>query len=147
MKLSEKIQFTENIQPVCAPDSDETYSWQKAVVSGWGDTTSGGNSSNVLLYVALNVTTLEHCRERFRSLPGFHITEDLCCATDNLGDKTRDACQGDSGGPMAVKLADGSVTLVGLTSSGYKCAAGYPGVYAEVSHVNDWITNKIKGDA
>jgi len=41
--------------------------------------------------------------------------------------------KGDSGGPMVVEGSDGIFVLVGLTSFGINCTAGYPGVYTRVS--------------
>ena len=52
------------------------------------------------------------------------------------GEEGKDSCQGDSGGPMTCD--DG--VLCGVVSWGSGCAeAGYPGVYAEVADVVDWM--------
>lgn len=48
-----------------------------------------------------------------------------------------DSCQGDSGGPMVDKK---SRQLIGIVSSGYRCAyPKFPGVYTKVSVLRDWI--------
>ena len=48
-----------------------------------------------------------------------------------------DACQGDSGGPL---FTQNPSTLIGIVSWGYGCAAaGYPGVYTQVSYFIDFI--------
>jgi len=48
------------------------------------------------------------------------------------------ACQGDSGGPMSC-----NGKLAGIVSYGAGCAAaGYPGVYTNVSYYNSWIVQK-----
>ena len=64
----------------------------------------------------------------------------MICAGD-LIDGGEDACQGDSGGPLAVRsLIDNRWLLIGATSWGYGCAdVNYPGVWARVSYVLDWI--------
>ena len=47
--------------------------------------------------------------------------------------------QGDSGGPLTVRDADGTFRLVGLSSWGFGCASGYPGVYSRVGYYVNWI--------
>lgn len=67
----------------------------------------------------------------------------MVCAGFAQGGK--DTCQGDSGGPMVVKNFDGRHTLVGVVSFGKGCAAaGYPGVYARVSEMFDWISSEVE---
>lgn len=59
------------------------------------------------------------------------ITDRMLCTKY----KDTDACQGDSGGPL---VADGK--LIGVVSWGEGCAdPRYPGVYARVAIVRDWI--------
>ncbi|VDL92771.1 unnamed protein product [Schistocephalus solidus] len=49
-------------------------------------------------------------------------------------------CAFDSGGPlMCTSGIDGQYIIVGIISFGFKCASGYPGIYARVSAFLDWI--------
>ncbi|CAH0714430.1 unnamed protein product, partial [Brenthis ino] len=111
--------------------------------AGWGATSSGGMSSEVLLRVGLNIINHQLCTERYAYLktqPNFEDWPDvtpemLCAGILNVGGK--DTCQGDSGGPL-VHQTD---ALVGITSWGYRCADPfYPGVSVRVSSYTSWIS-------
>lgn len=41
IKLSSDIVFSEDLQPVCAPDPDNLYTYSKSICSGWGTLVSG----------------------------------------------------------------------------------------------------------
>ena len=63
----------------------------------------------------------------------------MVCAAYEVGGK--DSCQGDSGGPI-VDASTG--VLVGAVSWGTGCAlAGFPGVYARVGSMRDFIDQYI----
>ncbi|XP_030377831.1 trypsin 5G1 [Scaptodrosophila lebanonensis] len=101
-------------------------------VSGWGNTQSNAETSDVLRSVVVPKVSHAEC---LKAYGGFgDITERMLCA--GLPEGGKDACQGDSGGPLA--SADG--TLWGVVSWGYGCARpNYPGVYSRVAAVRDWI--------
>jgi trypsin len=60
----------------------------------------------------------------------------------SAGGNGADTCQGDSGGPLFTQVS-GKYTQIGITSWGKGCAAGKPGVYAEVNNpsIRNFITN------
>lgn len=70
---------------------------------------------------------------------GFNpITARMICG-GLLGVGGVDACQGDFGGPFVV-----NETIVGVSSWSNGCAlASYPGVYARVPALVDWIQEKL----
>jgi secreted trypsin-like serine protease len=140
LQTTQTIAFNENVAPVCAPDSALDYAYYKSQCSGWGTLVSGGACCpQTLQYVTLNVTTNTFCDAVYST----RITDDMVCASDNVGGTQRDSCQGDSGGPLTIKEADGTFRLVGIVSWGIGCASGYPGVYARVPYFNDWVTSNI----
>jgi trypsin len=144
VKLATPITFNENVQPVCAPDSANLYTYRLSQCAGWGTLSSGGSCCpQTLQYVTLNVTTNDFCQAEYTN---DDISVDMICATDNTGSNQRDSCQGDSGGPLTVKNSDGSFALVGIVSWGIGCASGYPGVYGRVGEFNTWITNTINSN-
>ena len=51
--------------------------------------------------------------------------------------------QGDSGGPLHTKNAGGLWELIGLTSWGFGCADGVPGVYHRVTDSLQWVEKTI----
>jgi secreted trypsin-like serine protease len=140
---------------------------QPVVVSGWGRTSDGGNSSTILLEVDINVVSDDDCAAAYNR-PGEFDPNSMICA----GAPGRDSCQGDSGGPLFVQVKVGERielikgkkkkgkkrkvkkvvvpifenTQIGIVSFGQGCAdPDFPGVYAEVSDpsINSFITGAI----
>jgi len=92
-----------------------------STVMGWGATSSGGSSSNVLLEVDVPID--DSCGW----IDEAANSNNMICAGDGNGGE--DSCQGDSGGPLIMTNSDGEYELIGIVSWGYGCAdANYPGV-------------------
>mmetsp|Transcript_43989 Transcript_43989/g.78955 ORF Transcript_43989/g.78955 Transcript_43989/m.78955 type:complete len:600 (+) Transcript_43989:48-1847(+) len=119
-------------------------------VMGWGDTgasSSYAQLSNTLREVEVKVLSNQKCAQSKGNVGGSYnsyagsITGNMLCAKD-LGE---DSCQGDSGGPLVMKGSGGSADVqVGVVSWGIGCANEiFPGVYARVSSVYDWIRNEV----
>jgi len=73
---------------------------------------------------------------------GWLVNEAMMCAIE----PGRDACRGDSGGPLLRLGNPGEDVQVGVISWGQGCAdPRYPGVYAKVSTVIDWVTETMAG--
>ena len=111
-----------------AHDDDGTH----AITMGWGALASGGISPDNLMEVEIVVD--DSCG----NYPEDEITDKMLCA----GAPNKDSCQGDSGGPLIIKTTDSIFELIGVVSWGYGCAdPQYPGIYAKVWAVKDWITS------
>ncbi|XP_034476947.1 trypsin beta-like [Drosophila innubila] len=104
-----------------------------ASVSGWGTQSSGSSSiPTQLQFVNVKIVGQAQCASSSYSY-GSQIRSTMICASA----PGKDSCQGDSGGP----LVSGGV-LVGVVSWGYGCAASnYPGVYADVAVLRNWVNN------
>jgi len=105
-------------------------------ISGWGTTSPGGYSSNLLLAVDVPIVSNEVCDQDYEDFidETYHITPVMLCA-GKRGVGGADACQGDSGGPLVVRDE-----LYGVVSWGNSCAlATHPGVYANVATLRSWI--------
>jgi Trypsin len=81
--------------------------------------------------------TDEQCAEPYSILR--YSPDLMMCAGDPNGGA--DTCHGDSGGPL---VDEESGIVVGITSWGVRCGdSRFPGVYAQVSVVADWIAEEI----
>ncbi|NNF70391.1 MAG: serine protease, partial [Acidimicrobiia bacterium] len=105
-----------------------------ATAIGWGHTSEGGSSSDVLMEVA--IPTLSDATCSFILGSDFIPSIELCAGDIYNGGE--DTCQGDSGGPILVPGASGWLQA-GVTSWGIGCATIVPGVYTEVAAYRDWI--------
>ncbi|XP_058984780.1 trypsin zeta-like [Musca domestica] len=115
----------------------------KSTISGWGTTTAGGFASNQLLAVDVPIVENNRCDAAYAVTygPGRITDAMLCAGVEGTGGK--DACQGDSGGPL---LVNGKLT--GIVSWGRSCAlADYPGVYASVPYLRDWILENVAANS
>uniref|UniRef100_A0A1A9W2J2 Peptidase S1 domain-containing protein n=1 Tax=Glossina brevipalpis TaxID=37001 RepID=A0A1A9W2J2_9MUSC len=104
-----------------------------AVVSGWGTKCFlACDLSPVLMEVEVSFLERKDCASKTYRY-GKKIKETMVCGYA----KEKDSCQGDSGGPFVA-----GDKLVGVVSWGQGCAMdGYPGVYADVAALRDWVLN------
>ncbi|XP_071524797.1 trypsin-1-like [Panulirus ornatus] len=133
LKFSQPLTFNKFVEAIDIPAKGHSASGD-CVVSGWGTTTEGGSSPNVLQQVTVPIVSDAECRDAYGQN---EIDDSMICAGVPEGGK--DSCQGDSGGPLACSDT-GSLYLAGIVSWGYGCARpNYPGVYCEVAYFVDWI--------
>lgn len=115
---------------------------ETATVTGWGATSEGGKTSNVLMAVQMPVVSNAVCN----SVYGGWITEQMLCAGYAGGGK--DSCQGDSGGPLIIPDGSGGFKQAGVISWGYGCARpDYYGVYVRITAVKSWIDSYLDGES
>merc|ERR1719277_969007 len=144
IKLSSPMEMNGCVGTVCLPGTNDVTPGSKCWITGWGTLSSGGKAPNVLQEAQVEVLSNEQCRNT--GYRNSQITDSMLCAQG----RTRtgaitDACQGDSGGPLVCE-SSGVWTVYGATSWGRGCAgANYPGVWARVHHVNDWIDDTMNG--
>ena len=133
LKLSKPLTFNKYVQAIPLPEPGHAASGE-CIVSGWGTTSEGGSTPDVLMHVKVPIVSDAECRDAYGQS---EIEDSMLCAGVPEGGK--DSCQGDSGGPLACEDT-GSRYLAGVVSWGYGCARpNYPGVYTEVSYFVDWI--------
>nr|AAV84270.1 serine protease [Culicoides sonorensis] len=132
IELQDELELSDVIKPVLLADQDEEFEADtKCTVSGWGNTQKPAESTQQLRKVVVPIVSREQCSKSYK---GFNeITERMICAGFQKGGK--DSCQGDSGGPLVH-----DDVLIGVVSWGKGCAEkNFPGVYANVAYVRDWI--------
>ncbi|XP_020713128.1 trypsin alpha [Ceratitis capitata] len=131
IRLAAPLKFSTTIKPISlatqAPPDNAA-----AVVTGWGTKLSGSATLPTQLQaVNLAIVSLETCASNTYGYGSNNLKETMICSYT----EGKDSCQGDSGGP----LVSGGV-LVGVVSWGYGCAfANYPGVYADVAALREWV--------
>lgn len=131
LQVESALTFDSFVQGVALPEQLQDSTGQ-ADVSGWGTTTEGGATPDILQVVTVPIVSDADCRVAYGESDIFDSM--ICAGADGL-----DSCQGDSGGPMTC-TSGVSTYLCGIVSWGYGCARpDYPGVYTEVSYFVDWI--------
>lgn len=118
-------------------------------LSGWGRTSTDGNTSTQVLQKAtLDGVADSICAQVWRWVNTAATASNFICA--NATDKG--SCSGDSGGPLvwqdknAVGNADRGYRLAGVVSFGNATQCAYnplPDVYTQVSNYTDWIRDHI----
>lgn len=131
-----------NVQRACLPDASYAPKvGEICYVSGWGKLKYGrGSLPEVLHWVRIPIENDDVCSNKYQGLN--EITNAMICAGYEQGGK--DSCQSDSGGPL-ICLFNGKATLAGVVSWGIGCGTpGFPGVYARVSRVREWIDENLE---
>lgn len=133
IRLAQPITGYQTVK-IAGPGEEATWAaGTKSTIIGWGTTSSGGDTSDVLREAEVPIRTDADCTAAYRvagPVSDFNPASMLCAGYANGG---TDTCQGDSGGPLLVPIAQGGYRQAGVTSWGYGCAeAEYPGVYGRI---------------
>lgn len=140
LRLEEKVNVTKF--PVVELDNGESdlSGGRDVVTMGWGRTSDGGDFSDDLLEVELDIVSSKECKKAYENEDQEGITPRMLCASR----ENNDSCDGDSGGPLIDKETGVQIALV---SNGVGCGdPDYPGVYAKVASVIGWIKKYMIGD-
>jgi len=127
---------------LCLPDPGDVNRYEVSEtqfnISGWGSLFSGGQSPDILNVATVPFVPDKMCRESYGS---DRVSPRMICAGD-VSSGGIDSCRGDSGGPLAWKdTLTNEWKIVGIVSWGIGCGqVDFPGVYAEVKAVLEWIT-------
>lgn len=130
--MRKSLKFSDSIKQIALAEQDEQVEDDTlCFVTGWGRTLTS-DSREKLRGAFVPLINQEKCIKNYINFI-YTVTDQMICAGFEKGQI--DSCSGDSGGPLTA--AD---KLIGVISWGYNCALpGYPGVYARVSAVREWI--------
>lgn len=134
IKLSRKLDFDYNIQPICLPGKEQIdLHEENCEFAGWGKTHENRLHSKHLNSIGARLEG--HCDN----------TNTIICATYRGRDKVG-ACKGDSGSPLTCTKKDGRKYLVGLLSyGGRRCPSPVDG-HVNVAYYMEWIENVMENN-
>ncbi|XP_037708513.1 venom protease-like [Drosophila subpulchrella] len=138
LRMKNKVQFSENIRPICLLVNKQMENITQFNITGWGETHVGGISSRILQTATQNKLDHRLCKRKF----GEQVDKTQICA----GSPTSDSCGGDSGGPMSAVIDyQGTLrhTQFGIISYGSWSCKGI-GVYTNISYYMGWISSVIQ---
>ncbi|ROL48631.1 Serine protease 27 [Anabarilius grahami] len=147
VRLSEPVNFTSYISPICLAANDSVFhNGTTCWSTGWVETSFEGAEPNsgTLQELQINVVGNKECDCRFQDFPFWEmpITPKMICAEGETGKGT---CFGGSGGPLQCK--QGSVwILAGVINLGISCSTGITAdSHARVSQFQNWILKNVNG--
>ncbi|XP_029036053.2 venom serine protease 34-like isoform X1 [Osmia bicornis bicornis] len=135
LKTEREIVFNNQVGPACLPfqHSPDTFGGNYVDVLGWGSTSFGGSTSDILQKVTLSVLTNLQCSQIYSN-----ITRDLICTYG----EDKDSCQFDSGGPVLWQNPTSRrLILTGIISQGTNCGIS-AGINTRVGAYIDWIVSQ-----
>ncbi|KAG5667392.1 hypothetical protein PVAND_015373 [Polypedilum vanderplanki] len=142
IKMSQKVEFTDRIRPICLPNSNSNVDGLLGTVVGYGN--SGSNRLHEFTPQKGQIRTISY--SRCLSKDPFYkiiVSERSFCG----GETTIAPCHGDSGGGFFVKNSQtNQFTLYGIVSQGAKskeCSPNDYVVFVDVSKFINWILNAI----
>ena len=124
-----------------ATDAAQAAPGTPAVIVGWGNTSEGGDTSDILREASIPILPDQTCSNYYA---GKFVKRTMLCAGYLPGGV--DTCQGDSGGPLFINDGFDLPLEVGIVSFGDGCARpDTPGAYTRVSGVIadmlPWLTS------
>nr|XP_014290663.1 venom serine protease-like [Halyomorpha halys] len=135
------FKFSKKVGPVCLPFNRPTLPADEEILTamGWGTTSFGGPTSEVLLKVILPVVSINRCVAAFNNTAS--SGKQVCTFAPE-----KDTCQMDSGGPLIVIDSNTArMFQAAIVSFGGYCGGDEPAVNTKVASYVDWIKETTNG--
>lgn len=145
--LQKKIQFTQQIQPICVPmeNFDEVKGVGKVV--GWGKSDILGKHDMIPKELDVPAVNSSHCYTTFTYLSAVSSNRAFCGGYENEG---RSPCLGDSGGgwfvldPTTSTWNVRGIVSASLVDLDYGCDVNKFSLYTNVARFTTWINKMIE---
>lgn len=143
LRLNTPVGFTSRVQPIAIRATDAPVNTD-AFVTGWGNTSPGSGSVDVLQEAVLPVQSAATCNAG-GTLPAT-VTGTMVCA-GFLGGESG-GCHGDSGGPLVIPNGfSNGWEQIGVVSWGRGYYCNTYTVFARLSQFTGWINGYIGAPA
>jgi len=142
LRLSSSVRMGSCVGTVSLPQQGRDVApGTTCTITGWGALYQGGPLARELQEVQVDTMSNSACKRTGYS--NSEIRSSMLCAQGRNSQGITDACQSDSGGPLVCRVG-GRWRVFGATSWGKGCAAAsYPGIWARVHYVLDWIESYV----
>lgn len=141
------FKLTETVNAVCLPpQSVQTDENIMCTSSGWGKNAADrhGKYQATLKKVELPIVDRGKCENLLRKTrlgPFYNLHGSLMCA----GGGRRDTCKGDGGSPLFCEIPHdkGRFYQTGIVAGGIGCGRNIPGLYVNIAHFTNWISQQL----
>lgn len=145
--VKKPFRINEHVNTICIPPQNfETNGGVMCTASGWGKDGEGrkGKYQATLKKVDLPIVDRNQCESRLRKTRlglYFELKPSLICA----GGIGSDTCKGDGGSPLLCKIPHSKDRFyqTGIVAGGLECDGHLPGIYVNVAHFADWISEQL----
>lgn len=141
------FQMNDRVNTICLPPQNfETGKGVMCTACGWGKDGEGhkGKYQATLKKVDLPIVDRNQCESRLRETrlgQYFKLNPSLMCA----GGLGFDTCKGDGGSPLLCEIPYSKYRFyqTGIVAGGLGCDGNIPGIYVNVAHFTDWISEQL----
>lgn len=145
--VEKPFELSNAVNTVCLPpQSIQTDANVMCTSSGWGKNgvDRNGKYQATLKKVELPIVEQGKCENLFRRTrlgSYYNLDDSLMCA----GGGYRDTCKGDGGSPLFCEIPHdkGRFYQTGIVAGGIGCGGKVPGLYVNVAHFSNWITQQF----